>query len=361
MSGEALIFASELVKRFRRRTSQEPRLVRRLRHLFGPRGHGRIPRSESAGQPRAPDSEWLVAVDGVSFEVRPGEVFGLLGPNGAGKSTTIRILSTLIEPTSGTASICGHDVRTEPAAARACLGVVMAGERHLYWKLTGRENLEYFATLYHVPARSIPGRVRNLLDRLGLSERADELVERYSTGMRQRLSIARALVHDPPALLLDEPTLGLDPQAARALRELILELRAEGRAILLTTHYMEEADFLCDRVAIIDHGRIVACDTPEALKRRLPGKRLFRLELAGTDGHLERLRRRLPDLQAVEVRHAPDGSTTSLTVAFPDGRRDTADVVQAVFAEGLQLLNFSVKEPTLEDVFIAMTGRALRD
>ncbi|MEW6047373.1 MAG: ABC transporter ATP-binding protein [Bacillota bacterium] len=281
--------------------------------------------------------------------------------NGAGKTTIIRILSTLIEPTSGTASICGHDVRTDPAAARACLGVVMAGERHLYWKLTGRENLEYFATLYHVPARAIPGRIRAVLDRLGLSERADELVERYSTGMRQRLSLARALLHDPPALLLDEPTLGLDPQAARTLRELVLELKAEGRAILLTTHYMDEGDFLCDRVAIINHGRIVACDTPEALKRRLPGQRLFRLGLAGADGHLERLRRHLPDLHVVDVHQEPGGSATSLTLTLPDGRRDTADVVHAVFAEGLQLLNFSVKEPTLEDVFIAMTGRALRD
>ncbi|WP_324670001.1 ABC transporter ATP-binding protein [Geochorda subterranea] len=349
MSGDGVIVARDLTKRFRRRVARPSRLLRRL---------GRRRGSDDG---TAAPSEWLVAVDSVSLEVRPGEVLGLLGPNGAGKSTLIRMLSTLVEPSSGRAAICGHDVLEAPAAARGCLGVVMAGERHLYWKLTGRENLHYFATLYRVPARAIPGRVEAVLDRLGLTARADELVERYSTGMRQRLSLARALLHDPPALLLDEPTLGLDPQAARTLRELVLELKAEGRAILLTTHYMEEADFLCDRVAIIDHGRIVACDTPSALKRRLAAHRLFRLEVAGLGHDLERLRARLGDLRLASAQEDQEASVTRLTLAFPDGRRDVADILDAVFAEGLHLLGFSVKEPTLEDVFIAMTGRALRD
>lgn len=349
MSGDGVIVARDLTKRFRRRVARSSRLLQRLR--------GRR-EGDSGGTPR---DEWIVAVDSVSLEVRPGEVLGLLGPNGAGKSTLIRMLSTLVEPSSGRAVICGHDVLEAPAAARACLGVVMAGERHLYWKLTGRENLHYFATLYHVPARAIPGRVEAVLERLGLTARADELVERYSTGMRQRLSLARALLHDPPALLLDEPTLGLDPQAARALRELVLELKAEGRAILLTTHYMEEADFLCDRVAIIDHGRIVACDTPAQLKRRLAAHRLFRLELAGLGHDPERLRARLGDLSVVSAQEDAEASVTRLTLAFSNGRHDASDILQVVFAEGLHVLGFSVKEPTLEDVFIAMTGRALRD
>ena len=209
-------------------------------------------------------AEPFVAVDGVSFGIRAGEIFGLLGPNGAGKTTTIRMLCTLLEPTSGTATVNGYDVRRQAHLVRQSLGAVLTGERSIYWKLTGRENLTYFAALYHIPPATARKRIAELLERLDLAGRADEYVERYSSGMKQRIAIAKALLASPPVLLLDEPTIGLDPQSARNLRELILEIQAEGRTILLTTHYMEEADQLCDRVGIIDSGTIIALDTRPA-------------------------------------------------------------------------------------------------
>ncbi len=207
------------------------------------------------------------AVAGVDLEVRRGEIFGLLGPNGAGKTTTMRMLATLLEPTEGSARVLGLDVVTQAREVRRRMGAVLSGERSLYWKLTGRENLDYFAALYHVPRQLTRERIVAALAAVQLTDRADDYVERYSTGMRQRLVLARALLPDPELLLLDEPTVGLDPQAARDLRERVVRLRDTGRTILLTTHYMEEADQLCDRVAIIDHGRIVALDRPSELKR----------------------------------------------------------------------------------------------
>jgi ABC-2 type transport system ATP-binding protein len=221
---------------------------------------------------REPDRrERFRAVDAIDLRVEEGEIFGVLGPNGAGKTTTLKMLATLLEPTSGEARVLGIDVRARPREIRARLGAMLSGERSLYWKLTGRENLEYFAALYHVPPRQTRARIDGVLAAVGLADRADDYVERYSTGMRQRLALARALLPDPPLLILDEPTVGLDPQAARDLRERVRELRRQGRTVLLTTHYMEEADQLCDRVAIIDHGRIVALDTPAKLKRTFAG------------------------------------------------------------------------------------------
>lgn len=219
----------------------------------------------------------ITAVDRLDLTIRRGELFGLLGPNGAGKTTTIRMICTLLEPASGTVRVWGHDAGRAPAEVRRHLGVVLMGERSVYWKLTGRENLEYFAALYQVPRDHTRTRIPELLDRVGLTARADDLVERYSTGMRQRLALIKAMVHDPPVLLLDEPTTGLDPQAARNIRDLIRHLhRSEGKTIILTTHYMEEADQLCERVGIIDHGRIIALDAPQALKRAYAGPRVQR-------------------------------------------------------------------------------------
>jgi ABC-2 type transport system ATP-binding protein len=219
---------------------------------------------------REPDQrETFRAVDGVDLHVETGEVFGILGPNGAGKTTTMRMLATLLEPTAGTATVLGHDLVSGARDIRRRLGAVLSGERSLYWKLTARENLEYFAALYHVPPGETRARIVEILEVMHLTDRADDYVEKFSTGMRQRLVLARALLPAPSLLLLDEPTVGLDPQAARDLRERVLQLRDEGRTVLLTTHYMEEADQLCDRIAIVDHGRIVALDTPEGLKRSL--------------------------------------------------------------------------------------------
>src|SRR5213083_1939432 len=235
------------------------------------------------------------AVDGIDLRVERGEIFGLLGPNGAGKTTTMKMLATLLIPTSGTISVLGIDVLARPRDVRARLGAMLSGERSLYWKLTARENLEYFAALYHVPPRQARARIDDALASVKLLDRADDYVERYSTGMRQRLALARALLPDPPLVILDEPTVGLDPQAARDLRDRVRELRAQGRTVLLTTHYMEEADQLCDRIAIIDHGQIVALDTPAALKRRIRAEEVVTLEIGMPSGEdaplLERLGR----------------------------------------------------------------------
>ena len=221
---------------------------------------------------REPDRrERFTAVDGVDLRVEQGEIFGLLGTNGAGKTTTMRILATLLLATSGEAWVLGVDVARRPRDVRRLFGAVLSGERSLYWKLTGRENLEYFAALYHVPPADTRRRIDAVLDTVKLADRADDYVERYSMGMRQRLVLARALLPDPPLLLLDEPTVGLDPQAAHEMRDRVRELRSEGRTVVLTTHYMEEADQLCDRIAIIDHGRIVALDSPAQLKRSVAG------------------------------------------------------------------------------------------
>jgi ABC-2 type transport system ATP-binding protein len=215
------------------------------------------------------ERETFRAVDGIDLRVERGEIFGLLGPNGAGKTTTMRMLATLLEPTRGSARVLGLDVVSEAREVRRRMGAVLSDGRSVYWKLTARENLEYFAALYHVPPREQTARIRHALEQVNLTDRADDYVERYSTGMRQRLVLARALLPDPELLLLDEPTVGLDPQSSRDLRERVQELRAQGRTVLLTTHYMEEADQLCDRIAIVDHGRIVALNTPSALKRSI--------------------------------------------------------------------------------------------
>src|SRR5919202_437757 len=269
--------------------------------------------------------EPFVAVDGVSFDIREGEIFGLLGPNGAGKTTTIRMLCTLLDPSGGSARINGYDVVREADLVRQSLGAVLTGERSIYWKLTGRENLEYFAVLYHIPRAVARQRIQELLDRLELASRADENVEGYSSGMKQRIAIAKALLANPPVVLLNERTIGLDRQSARNLRELILEIKRAGRTVLLTTHYMEEADQLCDRVAIIDHGRIVALDSPAALKRTIRAEEVVRLEV-GVDGDDSRLVGGLAGRGRVAHRERENG-TLNITVHCDSAR----DFVPAAF------------------------------
>jgi len=301
----------------------------------------------------------LVAVDDVSFDIARGEIFGLLGPNGAGKTTTIKIISTLLRPTSGTVRVASIDVTKRPTEALRHLGTVLTGERSVYWKLTGRENLEYFAALYGIPARLARQRIDSLLERFSLGARADERVERYSTGMRQRICLAKALLAEPQILILDEPTAGLDPQAARNMRELIQEIKGEGRTVLLTTHYMEEADQLCDRVAIIDRGKIIVLDSPGRLKGLLKDRQVINLELGNWEQPWQ------AELVAVGASsvdvHFDDAARLYRLSLHLNGKLSMGETVTRLIDLGAQLQNFTLSSPSLEDVFIHLTGKSLRE
>lgn len=266
------------------------------------------------------------AVDSLTFDVREGEVYGFLGPNGAGKTTTIKILTCQLKPTSGSAKVAGFDVVKEREKVKSCIGVVFE-DQNLYERLSAWQNLEFFAGLYGVDK----SRVSELLEKAGLKERANEAVSKYSRGMKQRLLIARALLPSPKVLFLDEPTLGLDPHSARELRNVIRELSSTGATIFLTTHYMEEADELCSRVAIIDKGKIVALDTPQNLKA------------ANSPGLLD-------------VDFNLDGNVVSKTIAIK-GKESSREMAELI-ASG-NLVSVRNREATLEDVFIKLTGRSL--
>jgi ABC-2 type transport system ATP-binding protein len=357
---EWAIEAEDLVKKFPRRTTGGEKNGNN-----GASTPANSPTEQAARRRRwfapKPPQSWLIAVDGVSLQIRQGEVFGLLGPNGAGKSTTIRMLCTLLEPTSGTARLNGFDILKQPNQVRQSLGIVLGGERSIYWKLTARENLEYFASLYHIPPTAAPRRIAALLERMNLSDRADDLVEKYSSGMKQRVAIARALLANPPIILLDEPTLGLDPQAARGVRELVNELRAEGHTILLTTHYMEEADQLSDRIGIIDQGKIIALDTPAALKERIQHEDVIHLEIAGWQPEMAAVLQRLPTVDSLATHYTGQDMLWEVSLQTANSRAILPGILESLNQNGTHLVNLNIVKPSLEDVFISLTGKALRD
>jgi ABC-2 type transport system ATP-binding protein len=294
----------------------------------------------------------VVAVEGISFDVAPGELFGLLGPNGAGKTTTVKMLTTLLIPTSGSARVLGHDIVREADRLRARIGFIFGGERGLYWRLSGYDNLRYFASLYHVDPQVTRQRIPYLLELVGLNERSKEKVEGYSRGMMQRLHIARTLLHDPEVLFLDEPTIGLDPVGARELRQVIRDLQAQSKTILLTTHYMFEADSLCQRVAVINKGRIVALDTPEALKSNVSDLAVVEMEVFGMAPEVVERLRALPFVDTVSVEDVDQ--VQALRVQTPRGSEAVPDLMKEL--AGLRVGRVVVREPTLEDAYVRLVG-----
>ena len=294
------------------------------------------------------------ALTDVSFSVEPGELFGLLGPNGAGKTTSIKILTTLLLPTSGRARVLGFDPASEPQRVRPQIGYVFGGDRGLYDRLSARDNLSYFADVYRVPAREKQRRIDELLDVVGLRGRERERVETFSRGMKQRLHIARGLLHDPPVLFLDEPTIGLDPVGARELRETVAGLQSAGKTILLTTHYMYEADELCGRVAVITDGRIVAEGTPASLKRGIADRTVIEIEATGVEEPLVSRLREMEGVTSVVVEEQDE--TQLVLVQSSLGAQLVQPLIGAL--EGVTVRAVTAREPTLEDAYVALVGAA---
>ena len=288
----------------------------------------------------------VVALQGVSMEIMEGEIHGLLGPNGAGKTTLVKVLSTVLLPTSGTASILGHDVVRETSKVRPLIGIVLGGDRGLYWRLTGRQNLEYWAALYKVPRNRAKRRAAELLEQVGLMGRADYLVETYSRGMKQRLHLARGLVADARVLFLDEPTAGMDPIASREFQHLVKELRSEGRTILLTTHDMAEAEAVCDRLTLIDRGRVLAVETPRSLSALVA--QYERIDFTGGPEQLPDTVRGISGVAAVS--EMPDGT---YRVELDDGSVAN-QVLEVIVATGVT--SISTSPPSLEEAYIRLVG-----
>ncbi len=290
------------------------------------------------------------AVRGVSFAIEEGELFGLLGPNGAGKTTTIKMLITLLIPTSGTAYVLGRDVVRDAQWVRRHIGYVFGGERGLYERLSGLDNLRYFAELYGIEPSLQRRRIDELLELVALKGREKERVEGYSRGMKQRLHVARGLLHDPPVLFLDEPTIGLDPVGARELRAMIASLTEGGKTVLLTTHYMFEADALCDQIAVIAKGRIVAEGTPEELKSRVAQGRVVEVETFGIEEPALARIRSLAGVRSVSVEEREQAQV--LIVQSAADVEPTAGILASL--DGTTIGRISAREPTLEDAYVAL-------
>jgi ABC-2 type transport system ATP-binding protein len=295
----------------------------------------------------------FTAVDGLDFRVERGEIFGLLGPNGSGKTTTVNMISGLSAPTAGSVAILGVDPLRQAQAARRLLGVVPQ-ETALYEELTAERNLRFHAELFGIPARERAGRIAAMLELAQLTDRARSRVGTFSGGMKRRLAIARALLHQPALVYLDEPTLGVDVQARRVIWDYILQMKSEGRTVLLTTNYLEEGERLCDRMAIIDHGRLVALDTPAALKSRF-GSSVLELELEAVPAPaLVAAVQALPAVREVVA----DGERLRVTLA---AGAEVPRILGEVARLGGATRHLNLREPSLDEVFLSLTGRGLRD
>jgi len=299
------------------------------------------------------------AVDGIDLEIRERELFGLLGPNGAGKTSFIKLLSTLLLPDKGTASVNGWDIAKNSFEVRMSIGLTLSSERQLYWKLTARENLEYFASLYLLKPQEMKERVDYVLNILGLEEQKDMLVENFSSGNRQKVALGRALLNDPPILFLDEPTIGLDPAYSKSFRKIIKERinKKENKTILLTTHYMEEADQLCDRIAFIDKGKIVALDTPRNLKKSIDEKEVITLDLTKTSDDMIKNINRLESVNSIDELIRNDSEL--LKIHTDSASSCIQDIFGILTDHHAQIISYRTSKPTLEDVFIKITGSGL--
>jgi len=289
------------------------------------------------------------AVDSISFNIKRGEIFGFLGPNGAGKTTTINILCTLVKPTSGEATLCKYNVITQPSDVRKCIGIVFQ-DTSLDDRLTARENLELHARLYGVPKSKRRKRIDEVLELVELLERADSVVKTFSGGMERRLEIARGLIHYPKVLFLDEPTLGLDPQTRKHVWDYILKLKKEYKiTIMMTTHYMEEADGLCDRVAIIDYGKIIAIGTPKKLRDSLGGDTII-LDIPNEDVE-----------KAKKVFKRAKIFDSQVLLSVKNAGREIKKVLEKAKKNKIDVIEANIRKPTLNDVFLHLTGREIRE
>lgn len=296
----------------------------------------------------------LIAVDGISFSVQEGEIYGFLGPNGAGKTTTISMICGLLRPTEGEILVEGIGIRENPREVKRRLGVVPQ-EVAVYEELSARQNLEFWGGIFGLGGAVLKGRVDALLEQVGLQDRAKEPVKNFSGGMKRRLNLALGLVHDPRLILLDEPTVGIDPQARRKILDIVKQVVKTGRTVLYTTHYLEEAEELCDRLAIIDHGRILAEGRVSDLKARLGDGSLLTVQGGFTGQALTAAAAKVEGLLPVEI---ADGKGMLMVGRQGPGLGRT---LESLFAQGLTFEDIVVKEPNLQDLFLKLTGRELRD
>jgi len=285
------------------------------------------------------------AVEDISFSIHRGELFGMVGPNGAGKTTTVKMLSTLLLPTTGTASIFGMDILKDTKQIRPRIGFTFGGNKGLYSRLSGLDNLKYFAELYKLEPDIISKRIKELLEIVGLTRRENDRVETYSSGMQQRLHLARALLHDPELIFLDEPTVGIDPVGAREIRQLVKDLLKRGKTILLTSHYMYEVEELCDRIAVVNHGKIVALDTPAGLKKRSSGESVVVIQTPNGRLDLQQELHKL-ELSATDINNS--GETVSLHTRNPS---HVLNVLTPLLERNV-ITNIEVHNATLEDVYV---------